>query len=161
MATVIVVMIVFALLVFVGFSFLFDVDLVEGWMGPILVVGCVIGILMAIGIGDKVPYVQTTTPQPMVSIYTNQSGSEIYLKAITGSQLLYRVMDNGVPRERTISAGNVKSVVMEDVSPYVETTKFLFKEKWDKYFAFSSKNDVVVFHVPQKGIEADINSFLK
>jgi hypothetical protein len=70
-------------------------------------------------------------------------------------------MENGVPREQTVSAGNVQKVVIENVSPYVETTKFLFKEQWYKLFVFSPKSDVTVFHVPQTGIEADINSFLK
>jgi hypothetical protein len=161
MVTVIIVAVVFALLL-IGVLSSFQTPTMEFLLVPALFLGCIIGVLIAFMIGSRVQYRPTTTTEPIVSIYTNSGGSEIYLRAISGSNLLYRVMDDGgVPREQTIAADNVQKVVIENVSPYIETTKFLFKETWYMWFAFSTKSEITVFHLPQEGIEMDINSFLK
>lgn len=155
--------IVFTLLaLLVGNLVSLDGELGSFLMAVSCLVALLIGAAVAFWIGGKVQYVQTTpTIQPLVSIYTNQSGNEIYLKAVSGSALIYRIMENDVPREKTIGTNSVTKVVTEDVKPYMETSKYLFKQNWYEWFVFSPKNDIVIFHVPQAGIETDINALLK
>lgn len=137
------------------------IDLNDGAMLFMIITAIILAVVVPFGIGEKIPYTSNTITQPIVSIYENQVGDQVYLKTIPGSKLVYWLMEDGVPREQTISAGYVEQVVIEDGKPYIETTKFSFAKKWYKLFAFSDKNDIVVFHVPQTGVETDIISFIK
>jgi len=125
------------------------------------IMGIVVGLFVTLGISSCVSYVPVLKTQPIISIYMNQSEDEIYLKAISGSQLIYWIDEDGLPREHTVSVSRVEEVKIESVSPYLEITSYLFKKEWYKYFAFSTKGDEYVFHVPATGLEADINDLLK
>ena len=136
----------------------------EARIGVGLFGGIIIGILLAFGIGSHLPTIPTTEKQPIVSIYTDQNQNEIYLKVMNdgGTYLLYNVMDNGVLRDRTLSIGSNKiSVVYDNIDPYLVTTTFAFKESGYSWFGFLNKKKSFAFHVPETGVEADINSFLK
>lgn len=126
-----------------------------------LVAGVIAAFVVPYWIGRQVSYIPDTEIQPMVSIITNSNEEEIYLKAISGSELIYWIDEDGLPREQTILVGNVNDIKIEPISPYLETTTYLFKEEWYKYFMFSSHHDEYVFHVPVTGVEANIFDLLK
>jgi len=111
-------------------------------------------------IGNKLPYVETVTSRPIVSVYTDQSGNEIYLKAISGSKLVYRVMENDVPREKTISFSSIKEVVFDDDKPHLDMVKVSFKEWLYWLFAFPLKDGYSVFYVPKTGVVMDISTIV-
>lgn len=129
-------------------------------------VGCILGLILAFAVpyymGTKSSfYTAEISTQPVVSIYADKEGDQVYLKTLSGSKLVYWIMEDGVPREQIAFAKSIKQVVFEDSNPYVETTNFSFAKKWYKLFMFDDKSDVYVFYVPESGIESDIGSFLK